>query len=166
MWPPGLSFPTSELDNCTCWETTAQICETFLERLQPRATGADLCAGLSARRGRDVLSTSSLSPSRSVVAVLRCTAWRRSVPSIAVCVAALRSACVCRERKLATRTSIQALTGLIYDLLSMLARLSGDLARPIFIPPPPPPYVEHRALIDMDKRVEKRFSVTAAGHFN
>lgn len=120
-------------------------------------------------------STSVFSPgsslkSRSVAVVLMCTSWElsvrykwRSVATgvyVCVCVAALHWECVSAHRQPATRAAIQALHWAHLRSAPHVARLSGDLARPIFIPPPPPPYAAHRALIDTDKRVKKRFSVS------
>lgn len=80
--------------------------------------------------------------------------------SAAACVAALHSACVWEHRRPATRTAIQALHWAHLGSALHVAGLSGDLARPIFIPPPLPPNLDHRALIDMDNRVKRQFSVS------
>lgn len=90
---------------------------------------------------------------------------RSAAQPSAVCVAPLHSPCVSEGRRPASRAAIQALHWAHLRAPLHVAGLSGDLARPIFIPPPPPPYVEHRVLIDTDNGVKRQFSVGCCSSF-
>lgn len=91
---------------------------------------------------------------------------RSAAQPSAVCVAPLHSPCVSEGRRPATRAAIQALHWAHLRAPLHVAGLSGDLARPIFIPPPPPPpYVEHRVLIDTDNGVKRQLSAGCCRSF-